>query len=278
MTHTARVVVLDIEGTTSAAGFVQGDLYDYARPRLRPWIEAHADDPAIAAAVSQTRADGGLSPDADVDAVVAVLHGWMDADVKATPLKTIQGQLWAAGFAAGELQSHFFADVVPQLRAWHERGVRLAVFSSGSVASQVPWFRHADAGDLTPMIEDYFDTVSAGSKREASSYEKIASALGVAGNEALFLTDLPAELDAATAAGWQVVGVRREGEPNYGGDFGRHPVVATFDEVDVVAPGGFAAGAGRAAGGFAAGAGPAADGGAGGFAAGAAGEADGEQS
>ncbi|SHM89039.1 acireductone synthase [Cryptosporangium aurantiacum] len=234
-TWTARVVILDIEGTTSAAGFVQGDLYDYARPRLRSWISSHASDPAIVAAVAATRSEGGLADDADLDAVVAVLHGWMDSDVKATPLKTIQGQIWAAGFAAGELRSHFFGDVVPQLRSWHDRGVRLAVFSSGSVASQVPWFRHADAGDLTPMIEAYFDTVSAGSKREASSYEKIASALGVPAGEALFLTDLPAELDAARTAGWQVIGVRRAGEPNAEADFGDHPVVESFSEIDVVA-------------------------------------------
>jgi enolase-phosphatase E1 len=234
-TWTALVVVLDIEGTTSAAGFVQGDLYDYARPRLRTWIEAHAEDPAIADAVTQTRADGQLPPTAHLDDVLAVLNGWMDADVKATPLKTIQGQIWAAGFAAGELSSHFFADVVPQLRAWHARGVRLAVFSSGSVASQVPWFRHGDAGDLTPMIDGYFDTVSAGSKREARSYGVIADALGVAPGDALFLTDLPAELDAARAAGWQVIGVRRDGEPNAGADFGDHVVVDSFAEIDVQA-------------------------------------------
>ena len=72
MTYTARVVVLDIEGTTSAAGFVQGDLYDYARPRLRSWISDHADDPAISSAVAETRAEGGLADDADLDAVVAV--------------------------------------------------------------------------------------------------------------------------------------------------------------------------------------------------------------
>ena len=119
-------MVLDIEGTTSAAGFVQGDLYDYARPRLGPWIEAHGDDPQVAAAVAQTRVEADLAPDAGLDEVVAALHGWMDDDVKATPLKTLQGQIWAAGFAAGELASHFFDDVVPRLRAWHGRGVRLA--------------------------------------------------------------------------------------------------------------------------------------------------------
>jgi enolase-phosphatase E1 len=230
---TAATVVLDIEGTTGAAGYVHGELYDYARPRLGPWIDTHADDPDVATAVAQTRADAGLPADAGTDAVVAALHGWMDGDVKATPLKTLQGQIWSAGYAAGELSSHFFDDVVPQLRAWHGRGVHLAVFSSGSVASQVPWFRHAPAGDLTPLIDGYFDTVNAGPKREAASYDAIAAALGRAPGELLFLSDLPAELHAAREAGWQVVGVRRGGEPNADADFGDLTVVASFDELDV---------------------------------------------
>jgi enolase-phosphatase E1 len=230
---TAATVVLDIEGTTGAAGYVHGELYDYARPRLGPWIDAHADDPDVATAVTQTRADAGLPGDAGTDAVVAALHAWMDGDVKATPLKTLQGQIWSAGYAAGELSSHFFDDVVPQLRAWHGRGVHLAVFSSGSVASQVPWFRHAPAGDLTPLIDGYFDTVNAGPKRHAASYDAIAAALGRAPGELLFLSDLPAELHAAREAGWQVVGVRRAGEPNADADFGGLTVVASFDELDV---------------------------------------------
>ncbi len=231
--RTAATVVLDIEGTTGAAGYVHGELYDHARPRLGPWIDAHPDDPDVATAVAQTRAEAGLPDDAGTDAVVAALLGWMDGDVKATPLKTLQGQIWAAGFAAGELTSHFFDDVVPQLRAWHGRGVHLAVFSSGSVASQVPWFRHAPTGDLTPLVDEYFDTVNAGPKREAGSYDAIAAALGRAPGELLFLSDLPAELHAARAAGWQVVGVRREGEPNAGADFGDLPVVTSFDQVEV---------------------------------------------
>jgi enolase-phosphatase E1 len=230
---TAATVVLDIEGTTGAAGYVHGELYDYARPRLGPWIDAHADDPDVATAVAQTRADAGLPGDAGTGAVVAALHAWMDGDVKATPLKTLQGQIWSAGYAAGELSSHFVDDVVPQLRAWHGRGVHLAVFSSGSVASQVPWFRHAPAGDLTPLIDGYFDTVNAGPKREAASYDAIAAALGRAPGELLFLSDLPAELHAAREAGWQVVGVRRGGEPNADADFGDLTVVASFDELDV---------------------------------------------
>ncbi|MCW2743065.1 MAG: Enolase-phosphatase [Blastococcus sp.] len=229
----AATAVLDIEGTTGSAGYVHGELYDYARPRLGPWIDAHPDDPDVATAVAQTKADADLPADACTGAVVAALHAWMDGDVKATPLKTLQGQIWAAGYAAGELSSHFFDDVVPQLRAWHGRGVHLAVFSSGSVASQVPWFRHAPAGDLTLLVDAYFDTVNAGPKREAASYGTIAAELGRAPGELLFLSDLPAELHAAREAGWQVVGVRRAGEPNAGADFGDLPVISSFDEVEI---------------------------------------------
>ena len=100
---TARAVVVDIEGTTSSTASVHVDLYDYARPRLGPWIEDHADDDEVAAAVAATKTDARLTPGATTTDVVDALHSWMDADLKATPLKTLQGQIWAAGFAAGEL-------------------------------------------------------------------------------------------------------------------------------------------------------------------------------
>ena len=172
---TAACVVLDIEGTTSPTAAVLGELYDYARPRLGPWITEHRDDPVVARAVADVRRDAGLADDAPGEDVVRVLHEWMDSDVKATPLKALQGQIWAEGFASGDLTSQFFPDVAPALRAWHESGVRLAVFSSGSVASQRPWFRHSDAGDLSGLVGDWFDTVNAGPKREAASYHRIAA-------------------------------------------------------------------------------------------------------
>lgn len=229
----AACVVLDIEGTTSPTSAVLGTLYDYARPRLGPWISDHGDDPVVQDAVADVRREGGLPDDAPVDELVRVLHGWMDSDVKATPLKTLQGQIWADGFAAGDLLASHFADVAPALRAWHESGVRLAVFSSGSVASQRPWFRHTEFGDLSVLIDDWFDTVNAGPKREAASYRRIADALGIPAG-LVFLSDVPAELDAAAEAGWVTVGLARAGEPQEGADFGAHPVVASFADLTVL--------------------------------------------
>ncbi|HTJ66152.1 MAG TPA: acireductone synthase [Actinospica sp.] len=233
---TAHTVVLDIEGTTSAAGFILGDLYDHARPRLAGWIDEHADDPDVAQAVARTKADGGLRKTASTAEVVAVLHDWMDHDVKATPLKTIQGQIWARGFERGELTSQFFDDVIPRLCAWHAAGIRLAVFSSGSTTSQRSWFQYAPGGDLTPLISGYFDTVTAGPKKVESSYQSIARALEAQPGRLLFLTDHPEELAAARRAAWQAVAVRRAGEPHQGADFGGAPEIDSFDALEVLAP------------------------------------------
>jgi enolase-phosphatase E1 len=225
ITTKPRWVVLDIEGTTSATEAVHGGLYAYARPRLRPWVESHSGDEVV----EEIRAETGAS---SVDEVVAALHRWMGDDVKATPLKTIQGRIWAEGFAAGELTAHFFSDVPPALRAWRVDGIRLAVFSSGSVASQRPWFEHADAGDLSALVEHHFDTVNAGPKREAASYRRMTESLGAPPGDVLFLSDVPAELDAARGAGWRAIGLARPGEPNERADFGTHPVAASFADIE----------------------------------------------
>lgn len=229
---TADVVVLDIEGTTSAAGFILGDLYDYARPRLEEVLSRASADPVIAEARAAAIAESGLPADATDADVAAALRQLMADDVKSTPLKTLQGIIWAEGFAGGEIASQFFEDVPPRLRAWAGAGVRLAVYSSGSVASQQPWFRHAPQGDLNPLIEDWFDTVNAGPKKERDSYARIAAQLGVEPARALFLTDHPEEVAAARAAGWQVVALDRPGEPWAGATFDA-PTVRSFDDIEV---------------------------------------------
>jgi enolase-phosphatase E1 len=226
-------VVLDIEGTLTATSQVHVVLYDYARPRLGPWIDAHGEDPVVAEAVGQVRELGGLPSSASTDDVVAVLHGWMDADQKIAPLKTLQGLIWEKGYADGDLTTEFFPDVAPKLRQWHASGLGLAVFSSGSVAGQIASFSRTTDGDLTGLFSKHFDTVNAGPKREEPSYQAIAAGLDSIPSRIVFFSDVPAELDAARAAGWQTVGVARAGEPFGDADFGPHLTIGSFDEVEV---------------------------------------------
>ncbi|NUP31148.1 MAG: acireductone synthase [Streptomycetaceae bacterium] len=226
-------VVVDIEGTTSATGFITEQLYPYSRKHFARVIEQRGGEPEIARAVAAVREHLG-DPGAGTDAVVAQLNAWLDRDEKATPLKTLQGVIWAEGFASGELTSHFYPDAIPALRAWHAAGHRLYVYSSGSVSAQLAWFGHSAEGSLLPLFSGHFDTENAGPKKTAASYRAIAAALGE--DDAarfVFFSDLVDELDAARDAGWHTVGVRRAGEPYFDRGVGTHPETDSFARVDL---------------------------------------------
>ncbi len=187
-------VLTDIEGTTTPIAYVRDRLFPFARARLADFLAVHGDDPVVQAELAATRR---LAPDAPA---LDTLIRWIDADAKATPLKTLQGLLWAEGYASGELQAQLYEDVAPVLRAWHKAGLALFVYSSGSVAAQRQIFGRSTAGDLAPLFSGFFDT-RIGGKREQDSYDRIAISIGIPVPEILFLSDVEAELDAAAAAG-----------------------------------------------------------------------------
>lgn len=211
-----RAILTDIEGTTSSIDFVAQVLFPYARERLADYCAAHRDQvaPILAEVASEEAGDP-----------VATLLRWIDEDRKATPLKELQGQIWADGYASGAFKGHIYPDAVAGLRRWHAAGLTLAVFSSGSVAAQTLLFGHSEAGDLRPLFGGYFDTKT-GPKREAASYQAIAATLGLAAEAVLFLSDTPEEVAAARAAGMRALRVDRS---DGAGD------VPSFDEVDELA-------------------------------------------
>ena len=187
-------ILTDIEGTTSAIAFVKEVLFPFAQAELDAFLDAHGAEPAVAALLEDVRA---AAPGEDPR---AALRRWMAQDAKVTPLKTLQGLIWQAGYADGRLKGHLWPDVAPCLRAWAKAGIRLAVYSSGSVGAQKLLFGHSEAGDLTPMFAGFFDT-KVGAKREAASYATIAAGMNLPAREILFLSDVAEELDAAAAAG-----------------------------------------------------------------------------
>jgi len=66
--------------------------------------------------------------------------------VKDSALKKLQGLLWRDGYESGEVVTPLFSDVVPVLKEWHRGGVKLAIFSSGSVEAQRLFFKYVGIG------------------------------------------------------------------------------------------------------------------------------------
>jgi enolase-phosphatase E1 len=221
-------ILTDIEGTTSSLSFVKDVLFPFARQRIPNYVRAHRGEPGLAAILEGVRAHE-RHPLLDEEAIVAILCRWIDEDRKATPLKTLQGYVWAEGYRTGAFQGHVYADAVTHLRAWHAGGFPLYVFSSGSVAAQRLLFAHTAYGDLTPLFAGFFDT-NTGPKRDSASYARIASEIRMAAGSVLFLSDTESELDAAREAGMAAIRLDRERvTPGCQG----HPLARDFNEVDV---------------------------------------------
>lgn len=230
-----RAILLDIEGTTTRLAFVTDVLFPHARTHVREFLERRAREPEVRADVDRLRAEheadvrAGTGPPPwtdDLDSTVAYVHVLMDQDRKSTALKALQGRIWEEGFRSGALRGEVYPDVPPALARWRRQGLRLAIFSSGSVLAQRLLLGTTAAGDLTSSFEAFFDTTT-GPKREPESYRRIADALSLEPSAIVFLSDVAPELDAARAAGMATALCVRDAPPRGA----RHPVITTFDGV-----------------------------------------------
>jgi enolase-phosphatase E1 len=209
----ARVLLLDIEGTTTPIDFVYKTLFPYASLNLEPFLREHVSEPEIATLVQELKAQherdsiAGLQPPAwrsgsdaaELNSCVAYTKWLIARDSKSTPLKTLQGKIWQRGFASGELHGEVYPDVPRAFERWRKQQRDICIYSSGSVLAQQNLFESVISGDLTPYIAAFFDTQT-GIKTAADSYRKIAASLGRSPRECLFISDATKEVEAAQSA------------------------------------------------------------------------------
>lgn len=225
-----QAVLTDIEGTTSSLSFVKDVLFPYSRAHLREFVQTHAGDPEVRRLLDDARREAGAALD---DAtLVEMLIRWIDEDRKLTPLKALQGLIWDSGYRRGELTGHVYDDAERLLRVWRDRGLRLYVFSSGSVKAQQLLFGHTEKGDLRVLFDGYFDT-TIGAKKDAAAYRRIAESIGLAPADIVFLSDVAEELDAAQTAGMKTCWLVRAGDTPASD---RHPIARNFDEIRINEP------------------------------------------
>jgi enolase-phosphatase E1 len=134
----------------------------------------------------------------------------MTQDRKLTELKDLQGMVWEEGYASGDLVGPLYADVPQALKDWHDQGIILAVYSSGSVNAQKLIYSNSNAGNISHLFSHWFDT-RIGPKQATSSYLEITEAMQTSSHSILFISDSRSELVAAKQAGMQTIFSSREG-------------------------------------------------------------------
>ena len=217
-----RAILLDIEGTTTPIAFVHDVLFSYARDHVREFLAANPAAEDIALLREEHAADVSDAP----ESIAEYVEWLIKLDRKSTALKSLQGKIWRQGYEDGSLKSQVFADVAPAFARWREQGLRISIFSSGSVLAQQLLFAHTEVGDLTPYIDSYFDT-KVGKKGEAESYRKIAEVMSLEPQQILFISDVVSELDAANEAGMKtLLSIRPGNAPAE-----QYPSIRSFDEI-----------------------------------------------
>jgi len=235
-----RGLLLDIEGTTTPIAFVYDVLFPFARAHARDFLSRHLASDEVRLDVERLCQEHAkdlaeqLSPpplvdSSELNAIVGYVHWLMDRDRKSTGLKSLQGKIWEEGYRSGALKAEVFPDVPVALERWHNAGLKIAIFSSGSVLAQQLLFSHTAAGNLMKLIDDYFDTTT-GPKTAAESYLQISSALQLNPEQILFITDISAEFDSASNAGMLSALCLRPGNPPQP-KVDKPRTIRTFDEI-----------------------------------------------
>lgn len=224
-----KAILCDIEGTTTSLSFVKDTLFPYARKHLRDFVLSNLDHETVKAVINNVR-ELMQQSQASTDQVIDQLICWIDEDKKITPLKTLQGLIWEDGYATQAYFGHVYEDAYKNLKHWHESGIKLYIFSSGSVYAQKLLFANTQYGDLKGLFSGYFDTTT-GSKMDEQSYESIAQEIGLLAKYILFLSDIDAELDAARQAGMQTAWLVRDAAVDSSAS---HAQLGNFNQISFV--------------------------------------------
>jgi len=105
--------LLDIEGTTTPIDFVHKILFPFAKERIERFVSENFE--ALEAEIKQLAAEHAADKNYSSDfhpgspaSIAEYLRFLIDVDRKSTPLKSIQGRIWQAGYESGDLRSQIF--------------------------------------------------------------------------------------------------------------------------------------------------------------------------
>ena len=228
-----KYILTDVEGTTTSISFVHDTLFPFAKARLKDYVSRNLTSSTVRESLNSTKATVFEETQKTINDTEAVeqLLTWIAEDRKHPALKSLQGHIWEEGYSSGEIKGHVYEDVPIALKAWKDAGLKLGVYSSGSVKAQHLIFEFSTAGNLRPYFSHHFDT-AVGHKREKHSYLNIINQLNLPADQILFLSDIKEELDAAKEAGMNTIQLVRQDDVI----LGRHSQVKNFLDIDLEAP------------------------------------------
>lgn len=240
-----KAVICDIEGTTTSISFVKDVLFTIASEKCQEFLMENYEDVEIKVIIEDLYQQSIMDEtpilnyaneerDTIVKGVTKYVQQLIKSDRKIKALKALQGKIWTHFYGAGLIKGHVYDDVKENFIKWVAKGLKIYIYSSGSVEAQKLIFGYSTHGDLTEFLSGYFDT-NVGHKQEAQSYQNILKAVNLKGEDVLFLSDIPNELIAADAVGINCIILDRPNNPTELSEeiTKKFKVTKTFNEIQI---------------------------------------------
>ena len=109
--------------------------------------------------------------------------------------------MWFDGFEKEVLRTHIYSDVAIQMKRWRcDYDIKLYVTSHGWSEANKIFLQRTNQGDMTLLIDGYYDT-SHGDWKKPESYQKVLESVGLQGSQVVMFTKSGAMGQAAAQAG-----------------------------------------------------------------------------
>ncbi|WP_018146035.1 MULTISPECIES: hypothetical protein [unclassified Thioalkalivibrio] len=208
--HSApQAIILAFEGILAPSGVLRETLEPHAQEALPGFLERHAESTAVQRTLADILAYSGRELDAD--GLLAQIRAWIRGGQDITPVRQLQGMVWADALEAGALQPQLDAATAEALVHLHAAGVALYSFGATPAPVQRDWLRHSPHPEVEECLDGLFDT-RIGGRRDAGSYRRLAEEIGRTPETVLVLSARGDELDCAHQA-WLMT-ARPEADPN----------------------------------------------------------------
>jgi len=213
-----QAVILAFEGVLAPAGILRDTLEPHALEALPGFLARHASTTAVQRVLADIRAYAGR--ELDTAGLEEQIRAWIRGGQDITPVRQLQGLIWADALESGDLGPELPGDTAGALVDLADAGVGLYSFGAIPAPVQRAWLRHGPRPELEDRFAGWFDT-RLGGRRDAGSYRRLSDEIGTPPEAVLFLSPRRDELDAARQAWLQTA--RPQPAPDDAEDDG-HPV------------------------------------------------------
>ncbi|KAI2801769.1 hypothetical protein RDWZM_000756 [Blomia tropicalis] len=184
-----KAILFDINGTATYTSFTDRFLANFARRAVKSFLSINFNNEQIQRDIAMIRIDAKSNQgwpqvaaegqEAIIADVEAIMNHCLDNDVDCLGLAQLRFHIWFEAYQKGQITTSIYSDVAIQMKRWRcDYNIKLYVCSQGWSEANKVFLSRTNQGDMTLLIDGYFDTKH-GSWKEPKSFHRLLEELQI---------------------------------------------------------------------------------------------------